>query len=55
MFYASLLKGQTMILNMFVVPFCMARVFGTVLFFDEQETGLAAIDLVLVTKTSETA
>jgi hypothetical protein len=53
LFYISLLKNQMMSLTLNIVPYSMARIFGTETLFDTNLTGIVDTDLVINTKESE--
>jgi hypothetical protein len=53
MFYISLMKNQALTLNLFILQYSMARVFGTETLFDTYNTGIIDTDLILITKDSE--
>jgi hypothetical protein len=47
------MKNQALTMNLFIVPYSMARVFGTETLFDPYASGIVDTDLVLITKDSE--
>jgi hypothetical protein len=47
------MRNQSLTLNLFIVPYAMARIFGTDTLFDTNVTGIVDTDLILITKESE--
>ena len=53
MFYISSLKGNSMIMNLYLNQWSFARMFGTDFLFDASKTGIISVDLVMATKKSQ--